>query len=126
MEELVKVVHCKDCKYFKQFSQFGGDCEKWVVHPSKMYRFVYDYCSYGKPKEGLPMTNNALKPCEYKEPRERIITKNILFEALAILMDIDRDKFDDIVSFDGIDYFDEGKENAQLSVVIKMNEGWDK
>ena len=45
-EDLVKIVRCKNCKYFKPSDEYRGQCELLIVDMNNC-----DYCSYGARKE---------------------------------------------------------------------------
>ena len=45
-EDLVKIVRCKNCKYFKPRDEYHGRCELLIVGMNNC-----DYCSYGATKE---------------------------------------------------------------------------
>ena len=48
-EDLVKIVRCKNCKYFKpsdEYPSYNGRCELLMVDMNNC-----DYCSYGAKKE---------------------------------------------------------------------------
>ncbi len=45
-EDLVKIVRCKNCKYFKPIDEYHGRCELLIVDMNNC-----DYCSYGAKKE---------------------------------------------------------------------------
>ena len=55
-EDLVKVVHCKDCQYFldKQRKNHQGICmcgEKDTSYAADFYPYADDFCSYGERKD---------------------------------------------------------------------------
>ena len=55
-EDVVKVVRCKDCKYFvdKQSENHQGICmcgEKDTSYAADFYPYADDFCSYGERKD---------------------------------------------------------------------------
>lgn len=55
-EDAVKVVRCKDCKYFldKQRKNHQGVCMcevKDTTYAAEFYSYANDFCSYGERKE---------------------------------------------------------------------------
>jgi|GEM_PF-4718405 len=72
-------------------------------------------------QEVCPLTSN------YQEPKERVAMKDMLFSVLALLMDVDKDKFIDTISFgesDDSDFGNKDTDTEQMAVIFKMKRGW--
>lgn len=50
--DVVKVVRCKDCKYYKQFKGMGKWCHRRIRSDIEYQTKPTDFCSYGKRKDG--------------------------------------------------------------------------
>ncbi len=48
--DVVKVVRCKDCKYYKRFNGCGNWCHKRIRSDIEYHTKPNDFCSYGKRK----------------------------------------------------------------------------
>lgn len=49
--DVVEVVRCKDCKYYKHFKGLGNWCHRRIRSDIEYHTKTTDFCSYGERKE---------------------------------------------------------------------------
>ena len=50
-DDVVNVVRCKDCKYFKHFNGCGNWCHRRIRTDIEFHTKTNDFCSWGKRKD---------------------------------------------------------------------------